>query len=445
MGITPASAEQTESANRNTWRGLEARRHTMVAKTRTNSMQVTFLNRCTAGQLRSAWRATRQNRDRQGVACGGDSSGVPAPHAYGPPPPPTPVQERLPTRCRLTTGGATPDNTRVSIAELPSRASSSSDRPAAAPNWDRVPFDVACARCGHDLRGLTDPVCPACNLSFDWDVAVPIEHLTCATCGYHLCGLTENRCPECGEAFTWESALAEHYRRLKPLFEYNWRQSPVRSVLRSFDLATRPRRLWRTIDMHDPPRPGPLLFLAMTSMVVMLVAGAGLEGLLAWSFGRTYGIGWIPTHAQLPAYVMEAIATPASYTLGVVTMSWAVACLMALMVYRQSMRACRVRIVHVLRVWVYSLALLLPLTPLFRYVLGFIGVKIGPWRQTPFEPVAIVVFVGFVSWSIQCGYRNYLRMPHGPAVAIATQVIALLTTVTIFWGVPYWLGRLGLM
>ncbi len=316
---------------------------------------------------------------------------------------------------------------------------------SAAPDWDHVPFDVGCARCGHDLRGLTDPVCPACELAFLWDVAVPIEHLTCATCGYLLCGLTTTRCPECGKMFTWESALAEYYRRQRPIFEYNWRQSPVQSVLRSFDLATRPRRLWRTIEIHDPPRLGPLLFLATTSMVVLLVTWAGLEGLLQWSFNRTYGINPIPTHLQLPTYVIGALADPVRYKLGVVTLTWAIACLMALMVYRQSMRACRLRTIHVLRVWVYSVALLLPLAPLFRYVFAFVRMKIGTWWQFPLETVAIAIFVGFVSWSIRCGYRNYLRMPHGLAVAITTQVLALLATLTIFFAVPYWLRRAGMM
>ena len=64
----------------------------------------------------------------------------------------------------------TPDQTNT-IAAMPETST------VQAPNWDLVPFDVACARCGHDLRGLTDPVCPACKLEFDWSVAVPIEHL----------------------------------------------------------------------------------------------------------------------------------------------------------------------------------------------------------------------------------------------------------------------------
>ncbi len=68
---------------------------------------------------------------------------------------------------------------------------------APGPDWDKVPFHVGCARCGQDLRGLCDPVCPRCSLTFDWTEAVPIEELTCGRCGYHLYGLSRTRCSPC--------------------------------------------------------------------------------------------------------------------------------------------------------------------------------------------------------------------------------------------------------
>ena len=120
------------------------------------------------------------------------------------------------------------------------------------PDWDNVPFDVGCARCGHDLRGRTDPTCPACGLEFDWADAVPIKRLTCSKCDYHLYGLRDTRCPECGTPFTWDEALEEYHRRQKPLFEYWWRRRPVRTLLRSYWLSIRPWKLWRRIDIQDP-------------------------------------------------------------------------------------------------------------------------------------------------------------------------------------------------
>ena len=71
----------------------------------------------------------------------------------------------------------------------PSTGTADPTRSATAPNWENVPFDVGCARCGNDLRGLTESICPACGLELDWADAVPIEQLTCLHCGYHLYGL----------------------------------------------------------------------------------------------------------------------------------------------------------------------------------------------------------------------------------------------------------------
>ncbi len=130
---------------------------------------------------------------------------------------------------------------------------------SAAPNWELVHFDVACARCGQDLRGLSEPKCPACALEFQWADAVPLEELTCGKCGYHLYGLHETRCPECGVAFTWKDALQAYHRRRKPLFEYRWRTEPIRSLIRTWWLALRPRRLWRYVDLEDPPNVAALL------------------------------------------------------------------------------------------------------------------------------------------------------------------------------------------
>ena len=88
----------------------------------------------------------------------------------------------------------------------PLRASSEVD---AAPDWSVVPFAVACARCGHDLHGRSEPTCPGCALTFRWADAVPIEQLTCTSCGYHVYGLTDTRCLECSGEFIWGDVLAE--------------------------------------------------------------------------------------------------------------------------------------------------------------------------------------------------------------------------------------------
>ena len=117
-----------------------------------------------------------------------------------------------------------------------------SESVATAPDWEKIPFHVGCARCGHDLRGLSEPKCPACALEFDLAEAVPIEELTCARCDYHLYGLTNSRCPECGGAFDWEDALADYHRTRLPYFEYRWRDRPVRSFVGTWWRTLRPKR-----------------------------------------------------------------------------------------------------------------------------------------------------------------------------------------------------------
>ncbi len=304
----------------------------------------------------------------------------------------------------------------------------------AAPDWDNVPFDVGCARCGHDLKGLTDPTCPACALQFDWADAVPIEELTCMTCEYHLFGLKEMRCPECGTDFTWREVLDEFYRRKKPLFEYCWRKTPVRSLFLTFRLATRPRVLWSTIEIHDPPRPGPLAVLVLLACLVFFVLAPLSDVLSAWNTQRRLPIYGSFGLAQFIPFVRLGLSQGFIYYFPLAVLVWAMAVLMALMIFRQSMRRCRVRTAHVVRVWAYALPLMLPIVPVFRYICRYGEGSIRPyWFPDP-QPYAAGVFIAFVIWSLRQGYRRYLRMPHSLAVAVASQVVALLATATfVVW------------
>lgn len=306
-----------------------------------------------------------------------------------------------------------------------------------APDWDKIAFDVRCARCGNDLRGQTEPICSACSLVFDWNDAVPIDELTCSTCGYCLYGLETTRCPECGDSFTWESILEDLYRRRKAIFEYCWRHHPVRSFARSFRLALQPTLMWNTIQLHDPPRWIPLglmVVIAVTSFVVMSPVS---DASSSWNSMRR-----LPTYGSYSAtefikLLMDHVANPASYLFPFIVLSWMTASLLALLVFKQSMRACKVRTVHVVRVWSYAIAMMLPLVPLFRYLCRYGQGSIRPyWFPDP-QPYAAAIFILFVMWSIRQGYCHYLKMPHAVAVAVASQTIAILLTATAFFAIPY--------
>ncbi len=319
----------------------------------------------------------------------------------------------------------------------------SDDAPGSpAPDWDLVPFDVGCARCGQDLRGLTEPVCPACELEFDWATAVPIEELTCRECDYHLFGLKDARCPECGTEFTWSEVLVDYHRRRKPLFEYRWRSQPIRSLGASWGLALRPWTLWRKVDLHDPPAVKPLAALAAIAAVVfaLIVPGialatasglARLSELIAASGGISPGSLWAPELTlALPwvCFTEEHAAIVAHF--GV----WIAASFAALLVFQQSMAHCRVRTAHVFRVCVYAL-LAVPVGETLLILLMFtidLGGTIFGWRwpmwlSIVLSCVMLAVVLSTFLWvfmSIALGYRLYLRMSHAWYVAFAAQIIA---------------------
>ena len=215
---------------------------------------------------------------------------------------------------------------------------------ALAPDWDAVPFDVACARCGHNLRGLSKPQCPACDLTFDWSEAIPLEKLVCGECGYHLCGLTETRCPECGTQFTWEDALAEYHRRKKLVFEYRWRDQPVRSLLGTWCLAARPKRLWSTLDLHDPPQIRPLLGQVFIGFILFGAVLVPVMGLGEWLRARWYlrlGLGTWGRQtngnvSDLPGFIWDALSDWQTSSIVETTGLWLLCSFLALLVFQQS-------------------------------------------------------------------------------------------------------------
>jgi len=299
-----------------------------------------------------------------------------------------------------------------------------------APDWRLIPFDVGCARCGQDLRGLVEPKCPACALEFDWSVAVPVEELVCSTCGYHLYGLTQTRCPECGTDFTWEGALAEHHRRRLPLFEYHWRNRPVRSLVATWRLSLSPKMLWRTIDIHDPPRIGALLVMAFFFIVVFSVGAVLFNDVCDW-LGAILGdlIGQRLMYFRGWGGPLE---WETGFGLLILSIGWLGGVLGLLSTLRWSMAACRIKPAHVLRATVYSFvpAAAIPavmVVTLFVYD-AFMAIPMGvtPALDKGLGVLVALVNYGFalfaVVWplrSLAHAYRSYIRMPHAWGVAIA--------------------------
>jgi ribosomal protein L37E len=302
-----------------------------------------------------------------------------------------------------------------------------------APNWKLVPFEVGCARCGHDLRGLTEPKCPSCGLEFEWLRAVPIEQLVCRKCGYHLYGLTETRCPECGEPFTWAEVLDDYHRKRKPLFEYRWHDRPFRSLVYTWWLALRPWKLWRTVDLYDPPNVGGLCCVLLMGLAPGIVLGTFGFSTLSTILLRYGGSPWsvLPLFFAQSAWAIIKSVRPLAVA-ALASLAWWAATFGALMLLVQSMRRCNVRAAQVLRVCTYALVPLLPAT-----VTGAVAIVWfhSFWLLSWAEPAPLlwcVALMFHVVWSIRCGYRVYLRIPHSLGVAVASQTIALLVTLNAY-------------
>lgn len=312
-----------------------------------------------------------------------------------------------------------------------------------APNWDLVHFDTSCARCGHDLRGLEEPKCPACSLEFDWDQAVPLESLTCAECSYHLYGLNETRCPECGQAFTWNGALAAFHRRKYELFEYHWRKKPVRSFLKSWYLGLRSAKLWRHVNIHDKPEIKPLAVMAFASVSFCTVMTPMMLGLFNWlvasmNYWRMrYSWRDLPFD-ELGSAILKQFANGALYMDLLLLVLWCALSLAALLIFRQSMRRYKVRNAHVFRVWAYAVPLALSALPfaLFAWLTGIWLLEesnlsyLVPSDALPVIALAAAggILVIFPIRSIGNGYKHYLKMDHSVAVAVSSQIIAILAT-----------------
>lgn len=304
-----------------------------------------------------------------------------------------------------------------------------------APPWHLIHFDVHCARCGHDLRGRTEPVCPACRLEFAWADAAPLEQLTCGKCSYHLYGLSDSRCPECGTPVDWNAALLRHRTAQKPLFEYRWRDRPIRSFFHTWGATLRPKQFWKSIDMHDPPQLQPLLIWTATLLLGTGAAFPLMIGLLdaqriildAWT------VGSIPRWSDILRITFEKLFNWKAWVLLGFLFWWWFVSFCSLMILRQSMRIYNVRTAHVIRICSAALTPAIPLALAFVYLyysllfyLDSAGLVLPNLWLFQAGPMLALGFLIHVIWSLRNGYLIYAKIPHAFAVAIASQIIACL-------------------
>ncbi len=345
-------------------------------------------------------------------------------------------------------------------------ASSTSASPA--PSWAEIHFNVDCPRCGGSLNGHTGDTCPACTLLLDWDRVLPLDELACPGCSYHLRGLRDARCPECGEPFDWSAVLGQQRRRDKPLFEYQYRKRFVRSLLAAVRRSLLPGRLWRSIEVYDPPdsRGQAVLAITLALWLVLAMPVVSLLSRTALTINAQHQTGWQGADALIqtwrwsdPEGLMSAdfwlgrssLAIPygsISYfgflLIAVVTLGGGLGTLLLL---RESMRRCRVRNGHITRACLY--AVMPPLVALTLTLLciavvtttNHLGIYLSrAWRVRLGDVIDLSPLIGLAMMvrSVSQAYRHYIRMPHAAGVALAAGAIGAGCGMTLYALV--WLG-----
>ena len=258
------------------------------------------------------------------------------------------------------------------------------------------------------------------------------EHLRCPHCGYAVYGLTANRCPECGREFDWEHVRAAAHGIRADLFEHHWYDHPLPSLLRSWRLAAfHPRRLWACYSEHDPPRVGPLLFFVLIQGLVFAFGWHGVaqvvDTVMNW-LAQVVGA----TAARRLRFVY--FFRPGTAFLWNVA-TWHLTTFFALHLFYESKRRHGVRAGHILRVYAHCTALAALLPALWCVLEACIDVThfFGPPQvvldQRAYRWLGQAMFAIGVIATWRClwvGYRRYLGMPHGWAIAAVSMFIGYL-------------------
>lgn len=300
---------------------------------------------------------------------------------------------------------------------------------ATGPDWERVAFDVACGRCGEDLRGCVEPSCPRCELEFEWDDVLPLEELRCLHCAYLLIGLQESRCPECGQEFAWQEVLDAARARKSGLFEHQWSHQGIRALSRTWRLAAfQPAKLWASYEINDPPRIVPLLAFVILQWAVFVlswfaggeVADLALNGMAKWkqsqaNFSYKFRLGDEFFYVAGTIYVFTFLS---------------------FQLFFQTKGRYRVRWQQLLRVYVHATAFgsLCMLISLILETLVDAAVLFVPGFRVPFPfydglQRSVLGFGVLITWAhIWCGYHRYLKIPRGWGTAAMCLFLGYLFT-----------------
>ncbi len=292
----------------------------------------------------------------------------------------------------------------------------------------------ACPRCGYDLSGTVTT----------WKRSCPLAGV----------------CAECGLELEWPRVFAISGHPW--LIEHRGRSPWGRRLVRTWVVAFWPWRFWREVKLTDPVRLRPAgLFVAAVALAVLGVLAALISlrlgpVALGWRLpvitgGSVVAGGWfrMASHSALGLAFNLAYRIPGT----IVVLA---AMPLAFVTLPGSLGRARVRPIHIVRVWLYSLILPLTLAGLWtllelvlpRLGLGVAADALNPWhwvrvlRRAAPPPVAIffsaapgfVLIGAAVAWLALwwgCACRYYLRLEASGRIVTLLSVMVLLAALVV--------------
>ncbi len=274
----------------------------------------------------------------------------------------------------------------------------------------------------------TPPTAPPGVAAPDWSTLDVVLH--CPRCGYDLRLLPNPRCPECGLPFNWDELIAAARHHLaSPLFDYHWRDRPVRSLLLTCWRAMWPWRLWRDLPLAVEPRLGPLVVLLLIALAIQVPVCVSVE----------YATFDYYTHHQTPGQGITLIAArdweghiwAAVGDVTIAALTWLV-----LHVFRQTIQRYRIRSRQILRLMLLALlgcVLWRAASVLAHEGVGHLQDRFDalprlpwrPWGRYVWRSVPIVPVVAFFV-SLAFGLQVHLRIRRGWAMGLGAAAIVVL-------------------
>lgn len=257
--------------------------------------------------------------------------------------------------------------------------------------------------------------------------------LFCPRCEYNLRMLTGSRCPECGLILDWPRIVAVAEQRVNnPLFEYRWRDRPVRSFLHTTRLCVQPWRLWKGLSIADFPRPaGEFVFaLLISSLYVIAVVVANAFGLamLMSFYGRGTNVIVHRVLTLIPDFLMSALLDFVTHGF-IIVLFW-----LYLQIFQQTISRHHIRRQQLLRIVLFTYVSLLmvkclTVLPLLAECAYMPPAWFRPLITYSYPAIdAFAVFMVFVSTGF--GLHKYLRIERAWAVATCVFALVLLTSIT---------------